>query len=75
MVDNDIKIVGRYLTGTVGIGKDERNKYLTTEELNNIFLKNLSVFPIYQDGGAALAYFTYDRGLSDGKKAIDAAKI
>ncbi|HAP4089316.1 TPA: DUF1906 domain-containing protein, partial [Enterococcus faecalis] len=74
LVDNDIKIVGRYLTGTVGIGKDERNKYLTTEELNNIFSKNLSVFPIYQDGGAALAYFTYDRGLSDGKKAIDAAK-
>ncbi|HIH2519216.1 TPA: glycoside hydrolase domain-containing protein, partial [Enterococcus faecium] len=34
LVDNDIKIVGRYLTGTVGIGKDERNKYLTTEELN-----------------------------------------
>lgn len=32
------------------------------------------MFPIYQDGGAALAYFTYDRGLSDGKKAIDAAK-
>ncbi len=73
LVENDVEIIGRYLTGTVGVGADKRDKNLTIEELQNIFTAGLSVFPIYQDGGWSQDYFTYENGISDGRKAGKAA--
>ena len=64
-------IVGRYLTGTVGGSKP---KYLTSEELQILAENNLRVFPIFQDGGASLAYFGNYQGQLDARNAIIAAR-
>lgn len=71
LVDNGVKYVGRYLTGSVGSGSDERNKYLTSEEIDNILGSGLSIFPIYQDNYPEVKYFNKEQGISD---AIAAAK-
>lgn len=71
LVDNGVKYVGRYLTGSVGSGSDERNKYLTSEEIDNILGSGLSIFPIYQDNYPEVKYFNKEQGTSD---AIAAAK-
>lgn len=67
------KIIGRYLTGSVGVGAAKRNKYLTRTELKNIVSAGISVFPIYQDGGADISYFTANQGVKDAKEASQAA--
>ncbi|WP_406834572.1 glycoside hydrolase domain-containing protein [Lactococcus lactis] len=75
LVQNGIHTVGRYLTGSVGTGDNKRDKFLTFEELQNLFSAGLSVFPIYQDGGWDQSYFTSSQGTSDaqvaGKTATD----
>lgn len=69
------QIVGRYLTGTVGTGPDERAKALTLAEIKNIKAAGLSVFPIYQDGGGSIKYFKQSmQGYLDAVEAISAAK-
>ncbi|MEN2327665.1 MULTISPECIES: glycoside hydrolase domain-containing protein [Lacticaseibacillus] len=67
------KIVGRYLTGTVG--NDFRDKALSTAEIETITDGGLSVFPIYQDGGAEVAYFTEMQGVLDAFTAVSAARV
>lgn len=74
LVEEDVHIIGRYLTGTVGTGSDKRDKFLTIEELTNLFAQNISVFPIYQDGGWDITYFTYKQGGIDGGIALSTAK-
>ncbi|AYE58629.1 glycosyl hydrolase, family 25 (GH25) [Lactiplantibacillus plantarum] len=69
----EFSIVGRYLTGTVGVGSSRRNKNLTTKEIEIITGEGLSIFPIYQDGGADEDYFTAAQGRRDGQKAVLAA--
>lgn len=75
LVQNGFHTVGRYLTGSVGTGANKRDKFLTFEELQNIFSAGMSVFPIYQDGGWEQDYFTSSQGTSDaqiaGKTATD----
>lgn len=71
--DNDVLIVGRYLTGTVGTGSNKRNKFLTIEESNRIFEAGMKIFPIYQDGGYYIEYFNQLQGYQDGGKAGKAA--
>lgn len=66
-------IVGRYLTGSVGVGTSKRDKYLTTTEIQSITENGISIFPIYQDGGWDLSYFTYEQGVQDAKTALNAA--
>lgn len=67
--------VGRYLTGTVGVGANERAKNLTPAEISRITTAGLRIFPIYQDGGTNIDYFkNAERGSSDAYTAIDAAK-
>lgn len=68
--DTGYKIVGRYLTGTVG-GTTPKN--LTEEELKLLADNNMRCFPIYQDGGASVSHFTPEKGTSDAQKAIAAA--
>ena len=68
-------VIGRYLTGTVGSGINERNKYLTTNELNLLSKNNIRVFPIYQDGGWSLNYFKDPKqGFRDAILAVKAAR-
>lgn len=71
--NNGFEIVGRYLTGTVGTGEDERDKSLSLQEISSITKAGLSIFPIYQDGGWYESYFTEPQGKIDGQKAVEAA--
>lgn len=54
------QIVGRYLTG--GDFKE-----LRTFEINNILNEGIKVFPIFQESGTDLTYFTSARGKQDAK--------
>jgi peptidoglycan hydrolase-like protein with peptidoglycan-binding domain/regulator of RNase E activity RraB len=64
-------IVGRYLTGTVGGTKP---KSLSLEEIHILTENGLRIFPIYQDGGASLTYFSNEQGKIDAVKALNAAR-
>ncbi|WP_288158090.1 glycoside hydrolase domain-containing protein [Faecalibaculum rodentium] len=69
-------VIGRYLTGTVGVGAAERPKYLTPEEIGNIQDAGLSVFPIYQNGGYYADYFKISgRGSYDAVTALRTAAV
>ncbi|MCH4169867.1 MAG: DUF1906 domain-containing protein [Lactobacillus sp.] len=69
----DFKIIGRYLTGSVGTGAAKQDKNLTPGELQNLTQAGFSVVPIYEDGGFEIEYFTYAQGLKDGAIATSAA--
>ncbi len=71
LYDNGYRYVGRYLTGTYG--SNRISKALTVEEEQIILDAGLRFFPIYQDGGTRLDYFTESQGAKDGQTAIDAA--
>lgn len=71
LYDNGYRYVGRYLTGTYG--SNRISKALTVEEEQIILDAGLRFFPIYQDGGTRLDYFTESQGTKDGQTAIDAA--
>ncbi|WP_369351731.1 glycoside hydrolase domain-containing protein [Ligilactobacillus agilis] len=66
-------IVGRYLTGTVGVGSSKRNKSLSVKEIEDITKAGLRIFPIYEDGGYEIDYFTAKQGLEDAHLAYAAA--
>lgn len=71
LYDNGYRYVGRYLTGTYG--SNRISKALTVEEEQIILNAGLRFFPIYQDGGTRLDYFTASQGTKDGQTAIDTA--
>lgn len=71
LYDHGYRYVGRYLTGTYG--SNRISKALTVEEEQIILDAGLRFFPIYQDGGTRLDYFTESQGTTDGQTAIDAA--
>lgn len=60
------RIVGRYLTGGT-------NKRLTSSEIALITDSGMAFFPIYQEWGDALEYFSYDQGYAAGQAACAAA--
>jgi len=60
------QIVGRYLTGGT-------NKVLTNSEIALIFGAGMSFFPIYQDSGNAVTFFSYFQGYAAGQAACAAA--
>lgn len=72
LFDNDYRYVGRYLTGTYAGGQ---SKALTVEEEQIILDTGLRFFPIYQNGGTRLEYFTEEKGKSDGEAAVKAATL
>jgi hypothetical protein len=61
------EIVGRYLTGGT-------NKVLTNSEIALIIDNGMSFFPLYQEFGDAVTYFSYDQGVAAGQAAYAAAK-
>ena len=60
------KYVGRYLTGGT-------NKILTNSEIALIFDNDMAIFPLYQEYGNAVQYFSYDQGFTAGQAAVAAA--
>ena len=65
--NQNISIVGRYLTG--GDFKE-----LRVGEPSRILDNNLYFFPIFQESGTELSYFTPNRGVQDAVNATIAAK-
>lgn len=65
--NNGYQIVGRYLTG--GTFKE-----LRLNEAKRIINGGLKLFPIFQESGTDLTYFTVNRGKSDAKEAVLAAR-
>lgn len=70
LFNNGYRYIGRYLTGTYAGGL---SKALTIEEEQTILDAGLRFFPIYQDGGTKLSYFTSSQGTKDGQAAKEAA--
>ena len=66
-------IVGRYLTGSVGNAFTPKN--LTASEIKSITDGGMSIFPIYQDGGADIKYFTETQGVLDAMAAASTARV
>lgn len=66
-------IVGRYLTGTVGVKPNDRPKNLTISEIETITEGGLSIFPIYQDYDGDPDYFTATQGRLDALTARNTA--
>lgn len=64
---NGYQIVGRYLTG--GDFKE-----LRITEPRRILNGGMQFFPIFQESGADITYFTSNRGKTDAKKAVLAAR-
>ena len=62
--DNNITMVGRYLTGRF---------QMTPEEIKNITSANIAVIPIFEYGNK-LPYFTKEQGVEDAQKAVLAAE-
>ncbi|MGY4910221.1 glycoside hydrolase domain-containing protein [Micromonospora aurantiaca (nom. illeg.)] len=58
--------VGRYLTGG-------SNKVLTNAEIALIFDNDMSIFPLYQEWGDNVQYFSYNQGYAAGQAAATAA--
>lgn len=65
--DNGYKVVGRYLTG----GDFKELRY---GEPKRILNAGINFFPIFQESGTDLTYFTSSRGKNDAKKAIRAVR-
>lgn len=80
LYNDDYRIVGRYLTGTVGGGASKRDKNLTASEIQTIFAGGLKLFCIFQDDADwwqdhddLSGYFGYNRGYADARKAVQTA--
>ncbi|ALS56562.1 glycoside hydrolase domain-containing protein, partial [Rathayibacter toxicus] len=65
-------IVGRYLTNTPNVD-DPTDKNIKPGELATIFANDLSVFPIFQEGGTESSFFTYEKGKIAAERAHNAA--
>lgn len=75
LYDAGYRYIGRYLTGTVGVGSNERSKNLDRDEIDLLTENGLSIFPIYQDGGSYLDYFRQTlQGSYDAVTAINTAQ-
>lgn len=81
LYNDDYRIVGRYLTGTVGGGSEKHAKNLTPSEIQTIFAGGMSLFCIFQDDedwwqnhSDLSGYFGYSRGYQDAMKAVSAAR-
>jgi peptidoglycan hydrolase-like protein with peptidoglycan-binding domain len=61
------QFVGRYLTGGT-------QKILTSAEIALIFDNDMSFFPLYQEFGDAVGYFSYDQGVQAARAAYAAAQ-
>lgn len=65
------RTIGRYLTNTPD---NIPNKNIKPGELATIFAAGMSVFPIFQTGGATPSHFTREKGLQVANEAYAAAR-
>lgn len=76
LVAFDVNYVGRYLTVTVGVGENEKDKFLTRAEAENIIKAGLKIIAIYQDNYPHAEYYTRQQGRKDAATAMfTAAKL
>lgn len=69
LYDDGYRYIGRYLTKVAnGLDKD-----LTKEEITNIILAGLKIFPIFQESNNSVDDFTFVSGYMNGYDAIMAA--
>lgn len=68
----DVRIVGRYLTNHRAPGA--RDKALTVEELRVLAAAGLDLWPIFEEGGTEVSWFTFGQGIVDAHRAQDAAR-
>lgn len=73
LVNDDVNYVGRYLTGTVGVGANKMAKNLTRSGAQLIIQAGLHLVPIYQDNTGDVSDYTFNSGLHDGSAAVRAA--
>lgn len=73
LVSDEVNFVGRYLTGTVGVGAKKVAKNLTRSEAEMIIQSGLHLVPIYQDNTGDVSDYTFKSGLHDGSAAVRAA--
>lgn len=73
LVDDDVHYIGRYLTGTIGVGANRTAKNLTRSEAESIINANLHLVPIYQDNTGDVSDYTYASGVHDAQSAMNAA--
>lgn len=67
LYNSGYRYVGRYLSGTAG---GIASKAMTKEEIQIAFNKGLKIFPIYQDGGTTVSYFSSSQAIVDAEKAL-----
>jgi len=72
LYNSGFSIIGRYLTGTVG--DDFVDKSLSNDEIEKLTSAGFSIFPIYEDGGYEVGYFTEAQGTKDAYLAANAAR-
>lgn len=65
------KYVGRYLTNEQV--SDPLDKDIKPGELDTIFGAGLRLFPIFEEGGYDLSWFSHDQGVADATRAVNAA--
>lgn len=70
LYNDGFRYIGRYLTKVTG-GLD---KNLTKDEITTILSNGLNIFPIFQEDSSTVEYFSYEQGLVDASKALNAAK-
>lgn len=68
--ESGFKVIGRYLTGTVG---GVQSKAMTTEEVEILKNEGIKIFPIFQDGGSNVNHFNESKARKDAINAINAA--
>ncbi|WP_202563614.1 glycoside hydrolase domain-containing protein [Agreia sp. COWG] len=65
-------IIGRYLTNSTATGA--LDKMLTTDEVASIAAAKLRVWPIFEEGGDELSWFSRAQGVTDAHRAVAAAE-
>jgi peptidoglycan hydrolase-like protein with peptidoglycan-binding domain len=66
------KVVGRYLTNEQVASPLDKN--IKPGELATIFGAGLKLFPIFEEGGYQLSWFTNSQGIADALRALQAAQ-
>lgn len=72
LVQDKVNYVGRYLTGTYGVGANKKAKNLTRQEAEAIINAHLGLVPIYQDNTGDVSDYSYDSGIHDATEAVKA---
>ena len=71
--DDNIDYIGRYLSGYLWFGEEKISKALSHDEIKLLNKNNIRIFPIYQEDGTYIEYFTIENAINDANEAYDKA--